>query len=66
MNHVVVVFAGERDHDRYFYQVYDPNYASGPKKLEYDGKTQTFSYQPTFYFKGGKVTARAIYRGVLQ
>jgi hypothetical protein len=66
MNHVVVVFAGERDRDKYVYQVYDPNYATGPKRLEYDGTTRTFSYQPTFYFKGGTVTARAIYRGVLQ
>ena len=31
-----------------------------------DAKTQTFSYQTTFYFKGGDVDARAVYRGVLQ
>jgi hypothetical protein len=66
INHVVVVFAGRRDHGIYRYQVYDPNYAGGPKQLRFDAATRTFSYQPTFYFKGGSVTARAIYRGVLQ
>ena len=66
INHVVVVIAGRRDQGRYRYQVYDPNYTDGPKKLDYDVATRTFSYQPTFYFKGGAVDARAIYRGVLQ
>jgi hypothetical protein len=46
--------------------VYDPNYTNGPKRLDYDPSTRAFSYQPTFYFKGGTVEARAIYRGVLQ
>lgn len=66
INHAVVVFSvshtGTKDH----YLVYDPNYATGPKQLDYDPATQTFSYQPTFYFKGGPVEARAVYRGVLQ
>ncbi|HEV3271109.1 MAG TPA: hypothetical protein VGZ93_02915 [Candidatus Methylacidiphilales bacterium] len=66
INHVVVVVAGERDHGKFHYQVYDPNYTGSPKKLDYDANTRTFSYQPTFYFKGGTVEARAIYRGVLQ
>jgi hypothetical protein len=66
INHVVVVFGGERDGTRYHYHVYDPNYSNGQKKLEYDSASRTFSYQPTFYFKGGDVNARAIYRGVLQ
>lgn len=66
INHVVVVFAGKKNSDGFHYQVYDPNYSTGPKKLEYDSVTRTFSYQPTFYFKGGPVTARAVYRGVLQ
>jgi hypothetical protein len=66
INHVVVIFAGQRDHDLFHYTVYDPNYADAPKKLAFNATTETFSYQPTFYFKGGAVTARAIYRGVLQ
>jgi hypothetical protein len=66
INHAVVIFAVQRDHQRYHYQVYDPNYAAAPKNLEYDADTRTFSYQPTFYFPGGPVSARAVYRGVLQ
>ncbi|HEX4140616.1 MAG TPA: hypothetical protein VHY09_09735 [Candidatus Methylacidiphilales bacterium] len=66
INHVVVVISGHKDGALYHYLVYDPNYTDGPKKLAYNARTQTFSYQPTFYFKGGEVDARAIYRGVFQ
>jgi hypothetical protein len=66
INHVVVVISGEKNGPHYRYQVYDPNYADAPKQLDYDAATRTFSYQPTFYFKGGTVQARAIYRGVFQ
>jgi hypothetical protein len=66
INHVVVVISGHESAGRYHYLVYDPNYTDGPKKLDYDIATRTFTYQPTFYFKGGLVDARAIYRGVLQ
>jgi hypothetical protein len=66
INHVVVVIRGTHEGNRYHYQVYDPNYSSTPKKLDYDVADRTFSYQPTFYFKGGTVDVRAIYRGVLQ
>lgn len=66
INHVVVVYAGGRDGGHYRYRVYDPNYTTGPKQLVYDIAARTFSYQPTFYFKGGTVNARAIYRGVFQ
>ena len=66
INHVVVVIGARRVHDQVHYQVYDPNYTDGPKRLDYTVSTRTFSYQPTFYFKGGNVDARAIYRGVLQ
>jgi len=66
INHVVVVFRVRREGDVFRYTVYDPNYAGGPKELTFDARTRTFSYQPTFYFAGGEVTARAIYRGVLR
>lgn len=66
INHVLVVISGRHDGNRYHYQVYDPNYATGPRNLDFDVPTRTFTYQPTFYFKGGAVEARAIYRGVLQ
>jgi len=66
INHVVVIFAAQRDGGQVHYQVYDPNYADAPKQLDYDIATRTFTYQPTFFFKGGRVTARAIFRGVWQ
>jgi hypothetical protein len=66
INHVVVIFRGTRDRGHFHYLVYDPNYASEPKHLDYDVATRTFSYNPTFYFKGGTVDVRAVYRGVLQ
>jgi hypothetical protein len=66
MNHAVIVFAGRQEGERYIYRVYDPNYANAPKTLSYDVARRTFFYQPTFYFKGGSVSARAVYRGLLQ
>ena len=66
INHAVLIFSGQRSHGHVSYLVYDPNYSNGPKKLDYDVATRTFFYQPTFYFKGGPVSARAVYRGVLQ
>jgi hypothetical protein len=66
INHVVVVIAGKHDRSRYQYKIYDPNYADDSRTLVYTPATRTFSYAPTFYFKGGAVDARAIYRGVLQ
>jgi hypothetical protein len=66
INHVLVIIAGKHEEHKFHYKVYDPNYASGPRNLEYDEASRTFSYQPTFYFRGGPVEARAIYRGVLQ
>ena len=27
---------------------------------------RTFSYEPVYYFRGGPVTVRALYRGLLQ
>jgi hypothetical protein len=65
MNHVVVVYACTRDRTGYHYLVYDTNYRDACKHFDYDPKTRTFSYQPVYYFKGGPVTVRSIYRGWL-
>ena len=64
INHAVVVFSGKKEKDRYVYQVYDPNYVDVPKRLEFDAATKTFSYQKTFYFPGGPIEARPVYRGM--
>ena len=66
INHVLVIISGQHEGTKFHYKVYDPNYATGPRNLDFDVPTRTFTYQPTFYFKGGPVEARAIYRGVLQ
>ena len=66
INHVVIVYSGKRHVGSTDYQVYDPNYADAPKKLRFDAAILSFSYQPTFFFKGGEVRARAMYRGLLQ
>jgi len=72
LNHVIVVYACTRDpNGAYHYLVYDTNYRDGgtgdaSKHLDYDPKTRTFTYQPVYYFKGGPVTVRALYRGLLQ
>ena len=66
MNHVVVVYSCRRDAGGYHYLVYDTNYRDACKHLDYDPKTRTFSYEPVYYFKGGPVTVRSIYRGLVQ
>jgi hypothetical protein len=66
MNHVVVVYSVKRDARGYHYRVYDTNYRDADKAFDFDPATQTFSYEPVYYFKGGPVTVRSIYRGVVQ
>ena len=66
LNHVLMIFACKRDAKAYHYLVYDPNYSDRSGHLDYDIATRSFSYQPTYYFKGGYVNVRAIYRGVVQ
>jgi hypothetical protein len=66
LNHVLMIFACKRDAKAYHYLVYDPNYSDRAGHLDYDIATRSFSYQPTYYFKGGYVNVRAIYRGIVQ
>ena len=66
LNHVLMIFACQRDAKAYHYLVYDPNYSDRAGHLDYDIATRSFSYQPTYYFKGGYVNVRAIYRGIVQ
>ncbi len=67
LNHVIVVYACTRDpRGGYHYLVYDTNYRDAPKHLDYDPATRTFTYEPVYYFKGGPVTVRALYRGLVQ
>jgi hypothetical protein len=66
MDHVVVVYQGTKDAAGYHYRVYDPNYRDRYSNFDFDPKTRTFSYQTVYFFKGGPVTVRSIYRGLLQ
>jgi hypothetical protein len=66
MNHVLVVFKCDKEGSVYHYSVYDPNYNDRPGRLDYDAITRDFSYMPTYYFKGGYVNVRPIYRGLFQ
>ena len=66
VNHVVLAFARQPSASgEIAYQVYDPNYADKPRTLRYDPATQSFSYGRTFYFAGGFVRARRIFRSPL-
>jgi len=66
INHTVLVYHAAQDDGRVRYRVYDPNYADAPKELQFDSSTRTFTFEPTFYFKGGSVTPRAVYRGFFE
>jgi hypothetical protein len=66
INHTVLVYHAAQEEGRVRYQVYDPTYADVPKELQFDLATRTFTFEPTFYFKGGSVTPRAIYRGFFE
>jgi hypothetical protein len=66
LNHVLVIFQGTRDAAGYHYLVYDPNYDDRPMHLDYDNNTRSFRYEASYYFKGGYVNVRAIYRGLVQ
>jgi hypothetical protein len=67
VNHAVVAYASEeRAGGRTVFLVYDPNDAHKPKRLTYDPKARTFSFEKTFYFKGGTVDVRPIFLSPLQ
>ncbi|MDZ4789341.1 MAG: hypothetical protein SH807_10410 [Blastochloris sp.] len=66
INHTVLVYALRQNEAVWEFEVYDPNYTDGPKRLNYDPQTNVFSYQKTFYFKGGPITARTVYWSHLQ
>ena len=66
LNHVFVIYSSTHDRAGYHYRVYDPNYCDRYSNLDYDPKSRTFSFQKVYFFKGGPVTVRSIYRSWLQ
>ncbi len=66
INHAVLVYSLTRKQGRFVYSVYDPNDSKTPKKLTYSPSNRSFSFQKTFYFKGGKVDVRSVYQSPLK
>lgn len=66
INHAVVIYRAKKLKASTEFTVYDPNYATAPKKLTFDEVSKTFSYQKTFYFQGGPVDVRPLYRSPIQ
>jgi hypothetical protein len=66
INHSVLAYAVRRKGSQLEFEVYDPNYTDAPKLLSYDPAEKTFSYQKTFYFKGGPIMVRTVYWSHLQ
>ncbi|MBV9127044.1 MAG: hypothetical protein JO117_03045 [Verrucomicrobia bacterium] len=67
MNHSVVVLAREPASSatrQTIYRVYDPNYTDAPRRLTYRTDSHAFFYDKTFYFGGGEVHVKPIYRDV--
>lgn len=61
INHAVLVFKSEANDRCITYHAYDPNLTNRPQTLQYDPEKKEFSYNKTFYFRGGRVKARPIY-----
>ena len=61
INHAVIIYESHSLNHLTTYHVYDPNLTQKPQTLYYDSKKKEFSYNKTFYFRGGRVKARPVY-----
>lgn len=67
INHAVVIYKKEQTKgDRTTFLVYDPNDHQQPKRIFYDARRKTFSFQKTFYYQGGDLDLRPLYRSPIQ
>jgi hypothetical protein len=67
INHAATVYSLlKNDPKKAVFLIYDPNDHQAPKKLTYDKTERTFYFQKTFYFKGGKIDLRPLYRSPIQ
>ena len=67
INHAVTLYSIlKTDSKQTVFLIYDPNNHESPQKLTYDSKSKSFSFQKTFYFKGGFVNVRPLYRNPFQ
>ncbi len=61
LNHAIVVYALNQSHDRWHFEVYDPNEPDHPRTLDYCPSTREFVFPPTNYFPGGPVHVYQVY-----
>ena len=66
INHAVLAYSFRRTENGLVYSVYDPNDSDAPKRLTFNRAKRMFSFQKTFYFKGGEVDARPVYQTPLK
>jgi len=67
INHAVTIYALEKNEkNKSTFLVYDPNDHLAPKRLFFDHAKRTFSFQKTFYYKGGELDLRPLYRSPFQ
>lgn len=62
INHALLCYGVREDADRIVFDTYDPNIPDQPVELVYHHADRSFTFQPTFYFKGGPVNVYQIHR----
>jgi hypothetical protein len=65
INHAVLLFGATEDGGDLVFEAYDPNDASGPITIRFDGAAETFLFPARNYFTGGPVQVYEVYRGLL-
>jgi hypothetical protein len=66
INHAVVAGRVREKKGRKIFEVYDPNLPGRTLVLAYDPRSRSFEFPKTFYFPGGRVDARVVYRSPLR
>lgn len=66
INHAVVAASVREQGGKTVFRVYDPNLPGQPVDLTYHPKERSFHFPATFYFRGGRVDARVVYRSAVR
>lgn len=62
MVHAVLLYqVKEAENGDWIFTAYDPNLLDDPRRLRFSQADATFTYEPTFYFRGGGVNVLRIY-----
>lgn len=62
INHAILLFGAKETENEILFSVYDPNKPDGPKVLNFDRATRTFTFAANDYWPGGKVNIYEVYR----